>query len=130
MTQISTVAVLALALAGLSGGASVVHAQVQVDAGLANKGKRLFTERGCAGCHTIGKGKRAGPDLLGVTERRDVTWIRRLLKDPDRMLAEDSIAMALLMEYNNQRMKIPRLGDQEVEALIHYLAQQSQRSGS
>ena len=33
------------------------------EAGNAENGKRLFDQRGCAECHTIGQGEKIGPDL-------------------------------------------------------------------
>ncbi|GEM_PF-486369 len=40
-------------------------------------GELAFLGGGCMGCHTIGGGKRIGPDLAGVTARRDETWLRK-----------------------------------------------------
>ena len=45
-------------------------------------GKALFQSKGCVACHTIGKGKLVGPDLKGVTNRRDQEWIAKWLKEP------------------------------------------------
>jgi mono/diheme cytochrome c family protein len=95
------------------------------DAALAKRGQSLFTNKGCIGCHTIGGGKRSGPDLAGVTTQRDHTWLRRWLKNPTPMFESDSIAKALLAQYNNTRMPNLRLKDDEVEALLHYIAQES-----
>jgi mono/diheme cytochrome c family protein len=111
-------------------GVGVVAAQtptcaVQPDAALAKRGQSLFTSRGCVGCHSVGQGKRAGPDLAGVTQRRDLAWLRRWMKDPTPMFETDSLAKALLAEYNNTRMPNLRLKDDEVEALLHYIAQES-----
>lgn len=35
----------------------------------ADEGGKLFVERGCVRCHTIGRGRFAGPDLKGVFDR-------------------------------------------------------------
>ncbi|MEM4658894.1 MAG: c-type cytochrome, partial [Candidatus Methanosuratincola sp.] len=37
--------------------------KARVNKELAEKGEKLFAEKGCAACHTIGKGKLVGPDL-------------------------------------------------------------------
>lgn len=100
---------------------------VTVDAALAKRGESLFRNRGCEACHTIGKGKRAGPDLQGVTERRDVEWLRRWLKNTNEMLNSDSTAQAMLAEYNGVRMPGQKLSDQDVDALIHYMAREQQK---
>jgi len=102
---------------------------LQPDAAMAKRGQSLFSSRGCVGCHSIGQGKRSGPDLAGVTEHRDLGWLRRWLKNPTAMFETDSIAKALLAQYNNTRMPNLRLKDDEVEALLHYIAQESRRVG-
>jgi mono/diheme cytochrome c family protein len=103
---------------------------LQPDAAMAKRGASLFNSRGCVGCHTVGKGKRAGPDLAGITERRDLAWLRRWLKNPTVMFETDSLAKALLAQYNNTRMPNLRLKDDEVEALLHYVAQESHTAGA
>ena len=91
------------------------------------RGKTLFTNRGCTACHTIGKGKSSGPDLLGVTERRTPEWLKQWIKAPESMLGSDSIANALLAEYKGVKMPNLHLSDADVDALISYLAQESQK---
>jgi protein SCO1/2 len=67
-----------------------------------------------------------GPDLLGVTEKRDPAWLARWLKEPDQMLAEkDSIALELFARYNELAMPNLSLNDIDVAALIDYLASAS-----
>lgn len=47
------------------------------------RGEKLFTEKGCDGCHMLkGAGTEFGPDLTGVGSRRDKAWLDRWLKDP------------------------------------------------
>lgn len=99
--------------------------RLPVDTVLAKRGEALFSSRACVGCHSIGKGKRVGPDLAGVTAARDLDWLRRWLKNPTAMLATDSLAKALLKQNNNVPMPTLRLADDEVEALLHYLARES-----
>ncbi|NIP37609.1 MAG: cytochrome c [Candidatus Dadabacteria bacterium] len=83
-------------------------------------GESLFTDKGCAACHTIGKGKLAGPDLLGVTERREIEWLKKWLKNPDTMVMTDPIAKEMLKEYFVP-MPNQGLSDDEIEILINYL---------
>lgn len=88
-------------------------------------GGYLFRTR-CAACHTIGAGDALGPDLLGVTNRRERAWLRRFIKAPEEMLAQqDPIAMALFARYNQVQMPNLWLGDGDVETLILYLEAQS-----
>lgn len=101
---------------------------MQVDPAVAKRGESLFRNRGCEACHSIGGGKRAGPDLKGVTDRRDLAWLKRWLTNTNEMLASDSIAKAMLAEYKGVRMPALKLTEQDVEALLHYIAQASARA--
>lgn len=89
----------------------------------ANDGKQIFEQK-CVGCHTIGGGKLAGPDLKGVTELRDIDWLTAWLKAPDQVLASgDPIATEMLIEFNNISMPNMGLSDSDVAALIAYFQQ-------
>jgi len=100
-----------------------------------SKGESLFRTR-CAACHTIGakdsvtSGKRqVGPDLLGVTRKRDRAWLIRWLREPDKMLAgNDPLAVALLVEYDNVAMPNLRLSDADIQAVLGYIEEESIRT--
>lgn len=96
-----------------------------VNAALADRGKKLFSNKQCNTCHTIGRGKAVGPDLRDVTSRRSLAWIRRMIRTPETMLLEDSLARALRKEHGDIPMPNMKLSEAEVEAVIHYLASQS-----
>ena len=86
-------------------------------------GEELFNAR-CKACHSVtGSGiEMVGPDLLGVVDRRDPVWLRRWIKEPDRMLEEqDPLAMALFRQHRELRMPNLGLSDKDVESLIRYL---------
>ncbi len=71
---------LALSLAGL---AACTAAVGQEDAGRRARGKELFTEQGCYGCHTIGKfGTPIANDLSHVGSKYDLAFLTRWLQDP------------------------------------------------
>ena len=94
------------------------------------RGERLFRTR-CTTCHTIG-GKTLpgalGPDILGVTERREKRWLLDWLKAPDQMLEKkDPIAVALYKEYNNVAMPNMRLNQSEAVDLLAYIEEESER---
>lgn len=123
MTRILTLAVCAvIAIAP----AAVAQSSMTVDPNLAKRGKALFTNRGCSACHTFGK-KLAGPDLVGATERRDHDWLRRWFKNTAEMLQSDSVAQAMLVEYKNVKMPNLKLSDADVDALLHYMQQESDK---
>ena len=80
----------------------------------AETGEQVFQKK-CVGCHTIGGGKLVGPDLAGVTSRREEGWLFRQIQQPDTLIAEkDPIALQLLKESDNVPMVSLELGDQEV----------------
>ncbi len=93
----------------------------------AEAGEEIFQNL-CASCHTIGKGKLVGPDLAGVTSRREESWLHRQIKEPDTLIAEnDPIAMQLLKEADNVEMPPLDLSDEEVVAVIAYLKSTEQQ---
>lgn len=93
-----------------------------IDPELAAEGEALFRTKGCLACHKVQGGRSVGPDLAGVTERRDYDWIRAIIVNPDSMLANDPIARELLLEYR-VRMVYQRISEYEVRAVIEYLRQ-------
>jgi len=81
--------------------------------------------RRCGACHTIGGGGTHAPDLLGVTDRRDRAWLTRFIAAPNEMRAAgDSTALALRAKYQVQMPNL-LLTDDEVQAVIGYVAEQS-----
>ncbi len=98
-----------------------------------SQGEHLFRTR-CSTCHTIGKGVEGlpegleGPDLLGVTKRREREWLFRWIAEPDKMLAElDPIAMGMYAKYNNLPMPNMRLSEIDVEDLLKYIGSEGRR---
>lgn len=83
------------------------------------RGKNDFESK-CLACHSIGQGKRLGPDLAGVTKRHPDEWIARWLTSPEAMLAKDPTAIALLKEYNNIPMPNQNLQSTEIKQYIQY----------
>lgn len=107
---------------------SQAHGQgsaITVDPALAKKGRSMFASKGCNGCHSVNGGERAGPDLAGVSDRRDADWLRRFLKDPPTMLQSDSLAMEMLKKYKNVKMPNMKLTDADIDALLHYIADET-----
>ncbi len=91
----------------------------------ADQGEAVFSAK-CAACHTIGGGTLVGPDLDGVSTRRDTAWLTRWIAEPDLMLEEgDPIAVDMLAEFNDIPMPNLSLTDLEVASLVAYLDAQS-----
>ncbi len=98
-----------------------------------SQGEHLFRTR-CVTCHTIGGGQEGlapgleGPDLLGVTKKRDREWLTRWIAAPDKMLEEkDPIAMGLYAKYNNLPMPNMRLSKVDVNDVLRYMSSESDR---
>jgi len=84
-------------------------------------GQGLF-KRICAPCHTIGVGDRVGPDLRGVTERRDPAWLADFIMHPDKARArQDPIAMSLTAKFPGVHMPALGISDDDAKVLIGYL---------
>jgi mono/diheme cytochrome c family protein len=57
-----------------------VHGQADLPDG---RGRMLFSEHGCASCHTVGMfGTPAGPDLSHVGSKYSADYLRAWLADP------------------------------------------------
>ena len=85
------------------------------------RGEQIFRTR-CASCHSVTGNELAGalgPDLLGITQKREPQWLLDWLKAPDQMLKKkDPIAIALYKQYNNLAMPNMRLNKEEALSLM------------
>ena len=81
---------------------------------------KLAFESKCLACHSVGQGKKLGPDVAGVTKRRTDAWLTQWLKSPDKMLKTDRDAQAMLKEYNNLPMPNQGLSDAEIAGYLAY----------
>ncbi len=85
----------------------------------------LFNQT-CVACHTIGGGKLIGPDLAQVHTRREEAWIIRFVQASQEMIAEGDVdAVALFGEYNQLVMPPHPFSDDDVRAIIGYIARKS-----
>jgi nitrite reductase (NO-forming) len=82
------------------------------------KGKLAFESK-CLACHSIAGGDKLGPDLFGVTKRRDKAWLTKWLKSPEQMLQTDATAKELLGKY---KVPMPNqsLSDEEIKQYVEY----------
>jgi nitrite reductase (NO-forming) len=87
------------------------------DAGAA--AAKLAFESKCFACHSVGGGRKLGPDIAGVTKRRTDAWLTQWLKSPDKMLQTDADAKTMLKEANGIPMPNQGLSDAEI---VQYLA--------
>ncbi len=87
-------------------------------------GKAIFEQK-CQSCHSIGGGRIVGPDLKGITERRERGWLIRFIVSPDELIAQgDPIAKQLVEEYG---IPMPNMGlsEPEGEEVLAYIEAQS-----
>jgi mono/diheme cytochrome c family protein len=91
---------------------------------LTEPGQAIFEQK-CKSCHSIGGGRIVGPDLKGVTERRERDWLIRFIVSPDELIAQgDPIAKQLVEEYG---IPMPNMGlsEPEAEEVLAYIEAQS-----
>jgi len=92
-----------------------------------DRGQYTFTNH-CAACHTIGGGEQFGPDLEGVTSRRDHDWLARFIVSPQKVReAGDPIALALRARYKSVIMPNLDLMGDDAQVLIEYIERESQK---
>jgi len=107
-----------------------LHSELRADQGSLDKGKMIF-ETKCSPCHTIGGGKRVGPDLKGVTEQRSRDWLVQFISNPEKMFqAGDPIAKDLLSKFRGIKMPDLGLSPQEVSDVLSYVGPQQPASGA
>ncbi len=85
---------------------------------VAVKGKLDFESK-CLACHSIAGGDRLGPDLYGVTKRRDDAWLTRWMKTPEQMLQTGPEAEAMLEKWKVS-MPNQNLSNEEIRQYIAY----------
>jgi cytochrome c len=101
-------------------------AGMPIDLELAEAGAQWYRYRGCLACHTLGGGRALGPDLEGVTRRREYAWYLGIVLRPDSMFREDPVARALLEEF---RTPMPETGatPAQARAIFEYLRAHDER---
>jgi protein SCO1 len=90
---------------------------------LASQPGQALYRRLCAGCHTVGRGDRVGPDLAGSTGRRERAWLVSYISDPEKMRAQqDPVALALAAKFPAVRMPAMGISDADAADLLAYIA--------
>ncbi|MDE3110288.1 MAG: cytochrome c [Acidobacteriota bacterium] len=74
----------------------------------AQDGEAFFHQK-CSACHTIGGGHLIGPDLKGVSQRKDRAWLVKFIQDPKAMVDSGDPYAAKLVEEAPGRMVMPTL---------------------
>jgi mono/diheme cytochrome c family protein len=82
-----------------------------------------FFEENCALCHTIGDGPLTGPDLKGVTQRKDRKWLTGFLRNPEAVInSGDPYAKQLLDGASGVVMPtVPEMTPELASALLDFI---------
>lgn len=84
-------------------------------------GEKIF-KASCAACHTIGKGKIVGPDLFGVSKKRNEKWLISWIKSSQTLVKNnDPVAVKLFNENNKQVMPDANLSDVQIKDVLAYI---------
>jgi len=85
--------------------------------------KKIFTTR-CMACHTFGKGAKVGPDLKGVTERRERPWLLKFIRSSQTVIGSgDPTATGLFERFGKQRMPDwTDLSEPQIGSILDWLA--------
>jgi protein SCO1/2 len=87
----------------------------------AHRGQAMY-KRLCAGCHSVGKGDRAGPDLAGILGRRDREWVVRFIADPEKLrVQKDPVALDLVARFPAVRMPSMGIAPRDAADLVAYI---------
>lgn len=84
-----------------------------------------FYEDNCASCHTIGGGVLGGPDLKGVTTRRDREWLIRFLLDPEAFRSDPAVIQMIKESDGLEMGPTEGLTRELAEAILQLIEQQS-----
>lgn len=81
----------------------------------------VFNTR-CAACHTVGQGDDVGPDLKGVTDRRDRAWLVPFIQSSQSVVgAGDPTAVELFESYGRQKMPDHPYTQDQIGEILDYI---------
>jgi mono/diheme cytochrome c family protein len=84
-----------------------------------------FYEENCAACHTIGGGAQAGPDLKGVTARRDRAWLIRFLVDTGAFASDPAVVKMIEAAGGLEMPPTPGMTPALAEEILRLIERQS-----
>ena len=77
----------------------------------------------CKACHTIGGGQLVGPDLKGISEKRDEVWLIKFIQNSTELIQSgDALAKQVFEENSNIPMPPHALTDEQVKGVLLYIA--------
>jgi mono/diheme cytochrome c family protein len=93
-----------------------------ISSGHPQEGRGLFQTH-CTACHTIGKGKLVGPDLINIVDKQSREWLVAFIQSSQKVIKSgDQAAQAIYLEFNKIPMPDQPLTDQHAMAILDYIA--------
>ncbi|MBC8346112.1 MAG: c-type cytochrome [Candidatus Marinimicrobia bacterium] len=91
-----------------------------------------FFKQNCASCHSIGGGRLTGPDLKNVHLRKDESWIKNFISDPQTIInSGDVYARELLSDSRGVIMpKVGGLTPFIIQSLFDFIKEESAKEKS
>jgi len=94
----------------------------------AQDGKTLF-QTNCAICHSIGKGKLIGPDLLAVEKRHSDKWFEKFINFSDSLIkSKDTSAASLYVAFDSVPMPRHRFSGDQIRTILDYISLESKKA--
>ncbi len=88
-------------------------------------GEKTF-KASCNACHSIGKGKIVGPDLINVNKRRTEKWLISFIRSSQTVVKSgDPIAVKLFNDHNKIPMPDQKLTDAQIKDVLAYIKSKS-----
>lgn len=87
----------------------------------AKQGEALYLSKGCKACHNLTDVKLVGPGFKGVTARRSLTWMAKMILKPEVMIKEDDEAKKLFAAMMTPMANQNVAAETELPALLAFL---------
>jgi len=88
-----------------------------IDEKVVAQGLEIFDIK-CSACHKWEE-RYVGPQLAGITKRREPEWIMNMILNPDEMIKQDEQAKALFAEFLTP-MTFQNVSEDEAKAILMY----------
>lgn len=94
-------------------------------------GKEIFMQT-CGACHTVGRGRLVGPDLMNINQKKPEDWIVNFIKSSQTVIKSgDKYADSLYIAFNKTLMPDhPNLTDGQIKDMIAYIGSKSTASSA
>jgi cytochrome c2 len=99
--------------------AAVIVAALSPGVASAASGEEIFQAR-CSACHTVGGGRRVGPDLKGVSERHTPDWIVKFVQSSQTVIKSGDPEATKLFDAYKVQMPDQPLTAAEVASIVEY----------